>query len=82
MSITTLRTTLLVILPILVGCATQGIHVKVMRPAPVNLGQFEVVAVDEFGGDGSAELAEKFTLALRNALNPLTGKVEFNVVDR
>lgn len=81
MSITNLKTTFLLILPVLAGCATQGIHVKVMRPALVNLSQYEMIAVNQFEGDGYAELTEKFTLGLRNSINPLTGKA-FKVVDR
>ncbi|MHC5063092.1 MAG: hypothetical protein ACYTG5_03855 [Planctomycetota bacterium] len=83
MSVNKLKLSLLAILPILAGCASQqGIQVRVMRPAPVNLSQYEVVAIDQFDGKGCAELSDQFTLALRKARNPLTGKADFKVVDR
>lgn len=83
MSISKLSVILLTVLPVLAGCASQqGIQVRVMRPAPVNLSQYEVVAIDEFSGNGCSELSEQFTLALRNARNPMTGKADFKVVDR
>lgn len=83
MSVNKFKLVLLAALPILAGCASQqGIQVRVMRPAPVNLGQYEVVAIDQFSGNGCSELSDQFTLALRNARNPLTGKADFKVVDR
>ncbi len=67
---------------LLSACSTESIHVKVLRPAPVNLGQFGVIAVDSFTGDGGDELANELTAALANTRNPLTGRVDFNVLDR
>lgn len=76
------RCSLLLSLTLLAGCATEGIHVRVMRPAPVNLGQYDLVAVDRFTGDGCDLLAADLTDGLRNSVNPLTGQTDFELVDR
>ena len=67
---------------LLCSCATTGIQVPVMRPAPVNLGQFSLVAVDKFTGKGCDEVAADFSVALRDAINPLTGEADFEVLSR
>ncbi len=72
----------LLLLSLLAGCATEGFYVKVMKPAPVNLGQYDLIAIDRFSGEGSEYLEEEFTDALRGAVNPMTGQADFNVIDR
>ena len=69
--------------PVLAGCVSQeGSRVPVMRPVPVDLGQYEVVAVDRFSGDGCDVLAAELTKTLRSTVNPLTGASDFEVLDR
>jgi tetratricopeptide (TPR) repeat protein len=53
-----------------------------MRPAPVDLGQYDVVAVDRFAGDGCEVFAAELTKTLRSTKNPLTGAADFEVLDR
>lgn len=82
MSITA-RTLALTSMAFLLGaCSTESIHVKVLRPAPVNLGQYDVIAIEPFEGNGGTELANELTVALQNTKNPLTGRVDFEVLDR
>ena len=77
--------TLLVLSFLVLGfasCSTQQIRVPVLRPAPVDLGQFDIVAVDRFTGEAGDVMADEFTHMLRNATNPMTGNVEFEVLSR
>ena len=67
---------------LLCSCATESIQVRVMRPAPVNLGQYDLIAVESFNGNGGDELADELTTALASTRNPLTGSVDFEVLDR
>lgn len=64
------------------GCATEAVHVRVLRPAPVNLVQYDRVAVDLFDGGGGPEIAGELTDALMTTRNPLTGQQAFEVLDR
>ena len=64
------------------ACATQTIRVPVLVPAPVNLVNFETVAVDRFDGDGSAMFTQELAGALGAAVNPLTGQPGFSVLSR
>ena len=64
------------------GCATEAVHVRVLRPAPVNLVQYDRVAVDLFDGGGGTEIAGELTDALATTRNPLTGQQAFEVLDR
>ncbi len=69
-------------LVLFVGCATESIKVRVMRPAPVNLAQHDTIAVDMFKGEGGELLSSELILALGSTKNPMTGKVDFEVMDR
>ncbi|MEZ5990263.1 MAG: tetratricopeptide repeat protein [Planctomycetota bacterium] len=74
---------LVLVLPLfLASCAMEGIYVRVMRPAPVHLGQYPLVAIDRFQGPGCDQVAVDFTAALRRTTNPMTGKQDFEVIDR
>ncbi len=65
------------------SCASQeSFRVPVMRPAPVDLGQNDLVALDRFTGNGGDVLSEELAAALRQAVNPLSGKADFELVDR
>jgi tetratricopeptide (TPR) repeat protein len=64
------------------ACATQTIRVPVLVPAPVNLVNYELVAVDRFSGDGSEPFATELAGALGAAVNPVTGKPGFSVLSR
>lgn len=65
------------------GCASQeSFQVPVVRPAPVDLGRHDIVAVDRFAGDGAESLDIEMTTALREAVNPLTNEPDFEVVHR
>jgi hypothetical protein len=64
------------------ACTTPAIAVRVVRPGPVNLAQYGLVAVDRFGGPGCDEFAEELIAALHNTKNPLNGKEQFDVVCR
>lgn len=65
------------------SCATyETLQVPVLRPAPVDIGQHSLIAVDRFTGDGSQEVAHELVAALKRARNPLTGKVDFEIVER
>ena len=64
------------------GCATESIKVRVLRPAPINLAQHDKIAVDMFKGDGGEVLASELILALGSTKNPMTGKTDFEVMDR
>jgi tetratricopeptide (TPR) repeat protein len=61
---------------------TESISVRVMLPAPVDLGQYRVIAVESFSGNGGHDLANDLTVALKNTVNPLSGQVGFEVLDR
>jgi tetratricopeptide (TPR) repeat protein len=67
---------------LLCSCATQGIRVPVMKPAAVNLVQFDHIAVDRFEGDGAAAFSDELAAALRDSPNPVTGKAAFEVMHR
>lgn len=70
-------------LALLVGCAThQTLGIRVLKPAPVDLGRFDLVAVDQLQGEGAADLMTELGDALRAARNPLTGRQDFEVLDR
>jgi hypothetical protein len=73
---------LLSILFVFASCATHTIRVPVLVPAPVNLVQYDVVAVDRFHGDGSDPFSDEIAEALGNAVNPMTGKRGFEVLHR
>jgi hypothetical protein len=74
---------LLTLLGLLGACASQqSLAIRVLRPAPVDLGQFALVAVDRLDGQGCEELTNELADALRGARNPLTGKQDFEVLDR
>ncbi|MGE3172054.1 MAG: hypothetical protein AB7O97_05460 [Planctomycetota bacterium] len=77
-----LRSALCLFTALLAGCATHGIRVPVMRPAPVNLVQFERVAVDRFEGDGCEPFSDELAEALGAAENPLNGRTAFQVLHR
>ena len=62
--------------------ATESIYVRVLLPAPVDLGQYDLIAVESFSGNGGDDLANELTAALKNTVNPLTGQVDFEVLDR
>ena len=64
------------------GCATESIKVRVMRPAPVNLGKYDKIAVDTFTGDGGIDVADELIGALSGAKNIMTGQEDFDVLDR
>jgi tetratricopeptide (TPR) repeat protein len=64
------------------SCSTTGIRVPVLEPAPVNLVQYERVAVDRFHGDGCDPLTDQLAEALRTTPNPTTGKASFQVLSR
>lgn len=67
----------------LAGCASQQtLTMRVLKPAPVDLGRHDLVAVDRFEGDGCLELGRELGAALRAARNPLTGQADFEVLDR
>jgi tetratricopeptide (TPR) repeat protein len=78
----TIRPTSVLLGLLLCSCATQGIRVPVMKPAAVNLVQFDTVAVDRFEGDGATVFSDELAAALRNSPNPLTGKPAFEVMQR
>jgi hypothetical protein len=65
------------------ACASQQTFtVRVLKPAPVDLGRYDLVAVDRLEGDGCDELTNELAGALQRAQNPLTGKTDFEVLDR
>lgn len=63
------------------SCSVQGIQVPVVRPSPVDLSAYPLLAIDKWEGNGASTLAEEFGLALRNAENPATGEKGFEVMD-
>jgi tetratricopeptide (TPR) repeat protein len=68
---------------LLAACASQQTFtVRVMKPAPVDLGRYRLVAVDRLDGDGADQLTHELSKALQGAQNPLTGKADFEVLDR
>jgi tetratricopeptide (TPR) repeat protein len=67
---------------LLASCATQSIRVPVMKPAAVDLVQFERVAVDRFEGEGCDPFSDQLAAALGSATNPATGKPGFTVLHR
>jgi tetratricopeptide (TPR) repeat protein len=74
---------LLAALALFGACASQQTFtVRVMKPAPLDLGRYRLVAVDRFDGDGSEDLTNELTTALQGARNPLTGRSDFEVLDR
>ena len=80
-----MRATTLLLLPILfvfTACATHTIRVPVLVPAPVNLVQYDVVAVDRFHGDGCEPFSNELAEALGGAVNPMTGQRGFQVLHR
>jgi hypothetical protein len=78
-----LRSTLLAVSGLLGACAsTESFSSRVMKPAPVDLGRYRLVAVERLEGEGSTELSDEITTALQCARNPLTGKADFEVLDR
>jgi len=66
----------------LTACATQSIRVPVLVPAPVNLVQYDLVAVDRFQGEGCEQFSDQLADALQRAVNPMTGKPGFQVLHR
>ena len=66
----------------LCSCATESISVRVLRPAPVNLGQYDLIAVESFTGTGGDQIANELTTALTNTRNPMTGRADFEILDR
>ena len=67
---------------LLCACSsTEMINVKVMRPAAVNLGQYNSVAVDQFTGHGGSHISGDLSTALSNVKNPMTGELYVNVLD-
>jgi hypothetical protein len=56
--------------------------VPVLVPAPVNLVNYETVAVDRFQGDGCDPFSQELAATLGSATNPLTGKPGFVVLSR
>lgn len=77
-----LRTPAAALAALLASCGTTGIRVPVLMPAPVNLVQYERIAVDRFDGDGCEPFSEQLTEALRAADNPMTGERAFEVLHR
>lgn len=79
----TLRRLLPLTLLVLFGaCAShESFQVRVLRPAPVDLGQFELIAVDRFSGSQSEQFQRNFTDHLETARNPMTGE-QFEIMDR
>lgn len=67
---------------ILVACSTPPTRVPVMMPAPVNLVQYDLVAVDHFEGEGCAPFSDQLAGSLAAAVNPLTGQPAFEVLHR
>lgn len=65
----------LIIVKILSGCATQGIPVNVKRPAEVDLGKVQRIAVGRFTGRGGEDIGEDLT-------QELTNSNQFKVIDR
>jgi tetratricopeptide (TPR) repeat protein len=74
---------LLLLVPLLfTACATHGIRVPVLKPAAIDLVQFDRVAVDRLEGDGCEPFGRELAKALRDAQNPLTGQTAFSVQHR
>jgi len=63
------------------GCAShETFHVPVVRPAVVDLGRHDLVAIDGFTGESPEALDRELTSALREAVDPTTGEPDFEVV--
>ena len=66
------------------GCANPTARVAVMRPAPINLSAYELIAVDNFEGtpdnDSGSAFSAELADALRQAENPVTGQVEYEII--
>ena len=71
------------LISLLAACASQQTFtVRVMKPAPVDLGRYRLVAIERLDGEGAIALSQELTKALQGAQNPLTGKMDFEVLDR
>ena len=65
------------------GCAAPTARVPVMRPAPVNLSAFDLVAVDGFPApSGCDSFSDEIAAGLRSTPNPVTRQVEYEVITR
>lgn len=74
---------ILVVLLALASCAShESFSVSVMRPAPVDLGAYDLIAIDRFQGEGCDPFANDFAASLRASTNPVTGQKSFEIVDR
>lgn len=73
---------LMALLALGAGCANPAARVPVLRPAPVNLSAYDLVAVDRFEGPADCPLEAEIADALRRSENPLTGQVEYEVLSR
>ncbi len=68
---------------VLASCAShESFRVRVLRPAPVDLGSHSLVALDRWTGEAPEAVADSFGAALRAARNPLTGNRDFDIIDR
>lgn len=65
------------------ACAShESFQVQVLRPAPVDLGQYELVAVDRFEGPDCDILSAAVSDALERSTHPMTGERGFDVMHR